>query len=199
MKSKRFNVLILIPITFFIAIALLTISTINYGLRARKIERYLQQVIFYSKEYALEVELVLAVIQAESSFNCDAVSQKGAVGLMQLMPSTASYIAQVVNYKDIIDLKDANCNLRLGCAYLSYLCKRFKYKNETLCAYNAGEGRVRDWLSDKRYSFDGKRLDKIGYSETKKYVKRVLAYEKKIKKYLMRKGYYAKDTQRQFI
>jgi soluble lytic murein transglycosylase len=115
----------------------------------------------------IDYRLVLAVIKAESGFNEKAVSQKGAMGLMQLMPSTAEWL----NGNELSDeeLFNPNLNIKLGTAYLVYLEKKFDFVF-AIAAYNAGETRVSEWLSQGISS-----VEDIPYSETKTYVKRVLA------------------------
>ena len=195
MRSNKFNFLVLIPITVVLSLTFSLIFMQRGGCVSSNASKYLSLVNEYAYEYDLKPELVLAVIHAESGFNPKAVSHKGAVGLMQILPTTAVYIAQKVGYSFEIDLNDVNCNLALGCAYLSYLQNRFENEQEYICAYNAGEGTVDRWLKDKKYSTDGKTLNKIAYPETREYLKKVLKYQQKYKKYLTQKGYYAKDRE----
>ena len=75
-------------------------------------------------------------------------------------------------------LCEGEYNVRLGCLYLSYLLERFPEEKTALAAYNAGEGKVRGWLKDERYSADGTRLNKIPYPETEEYVKKVMKFRK---------------------
>ena len=127
----------------------------------------------------LDESLVYALIKAESGFNEEAVSRAGAIGLMQLMPSTAEYICakEGIGF-DRERLSDGAYNLTVGCAYLSYLLRRFSVEETALAAYNAGEGTVRDWLKDDSLSTDGKTLSRIPYPETESYVKKIKKYKK---------------------
>ena len=127
-----------------------------------------------ANEYGLDASLVLAVIKCESGFDADAVSVKGACGLMQLTPSTYDYITALFG----IDGKifDSAANVAAGCAYLRYLSDIFIGEKEILSAYNAGEGVVRRWLADKKYSTDGVTLKLIPYKETERYVRSVMIY-----------------------
>lgn len=120
-------------------------------------------------KYALEPAFVAAIVCAESGFDPRATSDKGARGLMQLMPKTAEWIADKRDLKYSAELLfDAEYNLEIGCAYLRYLFDRFGDEKNVAAAYNAGEGNVRKWLADG---------DKIAFPETAAYVKKVAAAE----------------------
>ncbi len=184
----------MIPLVFISIIISCVFFARNGGcVSSRQIKKYLPQVLEYSYEYGVEPELVLAVIKVESNFKCDVISHRGAIGLMQILPSTAGYIAQKVGYSCEIDLKNPDCNVALGCAYIAYLKQKFQTETEILCAYNAGEGVVSKWLKNPEFSSDGKTLERIGYAETKNYVKQVFRQREKYKKYLTDKNYYAKQ------
>lgn len=87
----------------------------------------------FARIYNLPEPLVMAVIQTESRFNPNALSHKGAVGLMQVMPSTAKQIGIMG------DLKDPQTNIDAGCRYLSMMMNRFEGQLPlALAAYNAG-------------------------------------------------------------
>ena len=131
------------------------------------------------KAGGVEPALVYAVMRAESGFDEKAVSRAGAVGLMQLRPSTARFIGERSGIAFEPDrLSEGEYNVRLGCAYLSYLLERFPVRETALAAYNAGEGTVREWLSDGKFSADGQRLDRIPYGETARYIKKVDRFRK---------------------
>ena len=127
----------------------------------------------------LEPSLVYAVIKAESNFREEAVSRAGAVGLMQLMPSTAEFVCRMEEISFAADrLKEGEYNVRLGCAYLSYLLRRFSATDTALCAYNAGEGTVRSWLDDPTLSADGRTLSRVPYPETAAYLEKIKKFQK---------------------
>ena len=180
------------PLSFIVIIIAIIIVLSLIGNNS-KADEYYNEVVYYSEENGLRVEFVLALLYAESNFNSQAVSAKGAIGLMQLMPETASYIAERIGYSEDIDLKNSSCNLRLGCAYIQYLSKSFNSDYLLLCAYNAGEGNVRKWLNDKRYSQDGVSINNVPFGQTKRYAEKVLKAQKYYKKYLIKKGYYEKE------
>lgn len=124
-----------------------------------------------AEEYGVDEELVFAVIRTESNFRADAVSSAGAVGLMQLMPSTAEFAAKVLGAEGC-DLFDPQDNVRLGTWYLRYLSERFDRLDEVLAAYNAGEGTVRRWLREPSLLDAQGNLARIPYAETQRYVER---------------------------
>ena len=133
--------------------------------------KYAEKIIECAREFSLEPSLVFAVIKAES-------------GLMQLMPETAGFIAEKLEFKGEINLFSASCNIYLGCGYLKYLLEKFNDERCALCAYNAGEGRVSGWLADENCSADGKTLLCVPFAETKKYVEKVEKYKQRFyKKY----------------
>ncbi len=121
-------------------------------------------------------EFVCAIIHAESRFNKNAVSRKGAGGLMQIMGSTAQWVADEMGIDEFTPemVFEPEVNIMLGCYYIKMQLDRFDNDvTNALSAYNAGSTTVRNWLSDKRYSEDGKTLSYIPYKETRDYVERV--------------------------
>lgn len=128
--------------------------------------KYEQIVIKYCNEYGVEPSVACAVIWTESKFDANAKSQAGACGLMQLMPSTASWICDNAGLSyDYESLFNPDYNIRLGVYYLSYLQRKFS-GDYVYAAYNAGEGNVFTWL---------RRGGTIEYEETYRYVRRVNA------------------------
>lgn len=121
--------------------------------------------------------LVYAVIRCESSFDINKVSNKGAVGLMQIMPKTSDYISKLYFADRQFNLFNPSDNVLLGITYLTYLFDKFKDEKVVLAAYNAGEGRVCEWLDTKEFSIDGKTLKVIPFKETANYVEKVLLYK----------------------
>lgn len=138
--------------------------------------KYSDYVEKYAEEYKVDKYLIYATIKAESNFDADAKSSKGAKGLMQLMDSTGQEIAKKLNMEiDDDDLFDPETNIKLGTNYISRLMK--KYDNCTalaLAAYNAGSGNVDSWISNGTIRKDGKDIENIPYKETNNYVRKIL-------------------------
>ncbi len=133
--------------------------------------KYKSEVVSAAEKYDLSPALVLSIINVESGFDKNAVSKKGARGLMQLMPETAA----AVSLKDGFDpnaLFDVETNLDCGCKYLRYLLGLFSF-DEAICAYNAGPTKVRSWLRTEKYSSDGITLKEIPFNETRDYLQKV--------------------------
>ncbi len=174
MKIKRLVYVLSIILT---AVVVLAFNIFYYNFKYPL--KYKQEIIKYSATYNLEPAFVASVINAESSFNKNAVSKKGAIGLMQILPSTAQYIANSLNEPfSIQNLHDADTNIKYGCFYLNYLNNKFYTQKEVLCAYNAGETIVKSWLKDSSISKDGKTLNSIPYQVTKNYTQKIMQGKK---------------------
>ncbi|MEW6624450.1 MAG: lytic transglycosylase domain-containing protein [Bacillota bacterium] len=95
-------------------------------------------ILKYCKDYNVHPSLVLSIIQQESGFNIEAVSPKGALGLMQLMPGTAYALSQQMGF-EVNDLYDIDTNIRLGVYYLKCLAEIYPGdEHAVLTAYNRG-------------------------------------------------------------
>lgn len=128
---------------------------------------------------ALPHSLIYSIIKAESNFQEKAVSKAGAIGLMQIMPSTAQFICEREGIEFSMEkLKEGEYNITVGCAYLHYLISRFQNEETAVAAYNAGEGVVAEWLKNEEYSADGIALNAIPYPETRAYVKKIKIFRK---------------------
>lgn len=143
--------------------------------------KHLSIVQKYSKKYNIEQSLVCAIINTESGFDKNVVSNKGARGLMQIMENTANWAAKETNIENYSydNIFNPELNINIGCWYISKLQQQYGGDIELmLSAYNAGSGNVSKWLKNSKYSADGKKLDVIPYKETENYVKKVLRDEK---------------------
>nr|WP_113865425.1 murein transglycosylase [Brenneria salicis]NMN90466.1 soluble lytic murein transglycosylase [Brenneria salicis ATCC 15712 = DSM 30166]RBP64793.1 soluble lytic murein transglycosylase [Brenneria salicis ATCC 15712 = DSM 30166]RLM31522.1 murein transglycosylase [Brenneria salicis ATCC 15712 = DSM 30166] len=124
----------------------------------------------------------MAIARQESAWNPKARSPVGASGLMQLMPATAQQTARMSNittYLNSSQLFDPQTNILLGTSYLEYVYQTFG-RNRILAsaAYNAGPSRVNTWLRNSSGRIDAVAfIESIPFSETRGYVKNVLAYD----------------------
>ena len=122
---------------------------------------------------------ILAVVKVESNFDPTAISDKGAKGLMQIKEETFLFVSRKFGLDyDVDDVFEPAKNIEVGVLYLEYLYEKFGGVDVALCAYNAGEGNVSEWLKDKKYSSDGKSLDDIPFGETKNYLSKIKFYER---------------------
>ena len=127
----------------------------------------------YAEEYGLDKFLVAGVIRAESGFDNTAHSGL-ARGLMQMTDKTADWVAEQLGIDYDYDMaEDPEINIRMGCYYLAHLMEKYENTDTALAAYNAGMGKVTEWLANENYSKNGRTLYEIPYEETKNYVKRV--------------------------
>ncbi|ADU50550.1 Lytic transglycosylase catalytic [Thermaerobacter marianensis DSM 12885] len=120
--------------------------------------------------------LVAAVVRRESGFEPRAVSDRGARGLMQIMPETGAWVAGQMGLPAFHPdrLFEPEYNLRLGCWYLAYLLERFHGDPVVaLAAYNGGEGTVADWIARGRWH-PQRGVSAIPYPETRRFVAGVL-------------------------
>lgn len=127
----------------------------NYKIFKTRSSQYDDIIKKYSKKYGVEVALIKAVITAESCFNSQAVSPKGAQGLMQLIPATAERFG-------VTDSFNTDANIRGGTRYLQFLLKYFKNDFiNVIAAYNSGEGTVKKYKGIPPYKETVKYVEKV--------------------------------------
>ena len=136
---------------------------------------YPELIAEFAETFDLDGALVGAVIQVESTFRPDAISRKGAIGLMQIMPETAAWLGeqrgQTITKDDLFDPK---INVEVGTLYLKYLLDRFPTDYAALAAYNAGPTNARRWLEDNLWDGSYERTGQIPFEETRSYVRKVI-------------------------
>ncbi|PWC16773.1 murein transglycosylase [Brenneria corticis] len=135
-----------------------------------------------TQDKGISQSYAMAIARQESAWNPQARSPVGASGLMQLMPATAQQTAKMSNiagYGNSSQLFDPQTNILLGTSYLEYVYQTFG-RNRILAsaAYNAGPSRVNTWLRNSAGRIDPVAfIESIPFSETRGYVKNVLAYD----------------------
>ncbi len=155
----------------------LQIKPVKSDLRWRLVypQNYYKQVQKYSKQYNNNDALMMAVIREESSFNPEAQSGVGAIGLMQLMPATAHDIGQKHGISfNTSYLFNPELNIRLGNLYYSTIKGMLNGKDvSAIAAYNGGIGSVTRWKSTLLYNDTDEFVEQIPYDETRNYVEKV--------------------------
>ena len=144
--------------------------------------KYRGLVEHYSHLYGVDSNLAASVILAESKFDDEVHSHRGAIGLMQLMPDTAEWIAGELEDENftVQALHDPELNIRYGIWYLASLEEEFHYNDAlALAAYNAGRGNVQEWMNLYGWDKDFDNINEIPYLETRAYVAKVLAAKRK--------------------
>ena len=150
-----------------IAFAVVHHTTPAWYARLRYPLEYRAIVVGHADNYGLDPALLAAVIYRESKFDAGARSSSGAVGLMQLLPSTAKGIALHTGGTRfrVEDLYDPEINVRYGSFYLRRLLRKYGDVRLALAAYNAGQTNVDRWLAGS---------GEIKFPETRAYVDKVL-------------------------
>ena len=174
---RKKTIIILLIVLIICIIAISNISTVLQKLIYKK--EYAEYVEKYAQEYNVDKNLVYAVIKAESNFNPNAKSSKDAIGLMQLIESTAQEICvrvglQITNEELEEKLLEPEININIGTKYLSILIERYQNIEIAITAYNAGIGTVDNWIEKGIIKSDGSDIENIPYKETNNYVRKIL-------------------------
>lgn len=147
----------------------------DYGLRY--LMPFREQFAAAAQENAVDVALLFGIARQESRFAADIVSSAGAVGLMQLMPPTAQWVAKQLNRADFrpSQIADAGVNTQFGAYYFKYWLEKLdRMQALAAAAYNAGPGRAQAWRA--AIPLEGAIwVETIPFNETRDYVKKVLA------------------------
>ena len=202
--NKMIKIMIFILILIIILVAIFYIfdlkTVILKQIYPKKYEQYVEQ---YAKQYEIDPLLIYAIVKAESNFNPNAKSSSNARGLMQLMENTAIELSNQIfedaatddmnndsnrtneelrdnknsTQNQIIDTEDLynpEINIQLGTCYFANLLNQFQNIGVALAAYNAGMGRVTEWIENGIILPDGSNLENIPYQETNMYVRKIL-------------------------
>src|SRR5690606_3685056 len=183
MKKKRTRrKLLMLVIICFIAILFIQSSWLSKWMYPVKYEGIIVEM---SDKYEVDPHLIAAIIRVESNFQTGRESHKGAVGLMQLMPTTAEWIIELTDMDKftVQELKfNPESNIELGVWYIKHLLDRFDGDLiKSVAAYNAGPGNVIRWLEEGTWDGSYESADQIPFGETRKYVQKVIYYYNKYK------------------
>lgn len=166
------KVLIFLLIVLIIMVGIVYASV--YFTLNRNHEQFIPLIEKYSKEVGLDEELVAAIIKVESGFNPKAKSNMDAVGLMQLLPDTAKWMAEKLEIEfSEEDLLDPEKNIRLGTNYFKYLFDMYKSEDLAILAYNGGLGNVNKWLENGTINNSQSSYENVPIYETKTYLRRI--------------------------
>lgn len=139
---------------------------------------YWDTIVAHARRYNQDPYFIAAIIREESRFHAEAQSPAGARGVMQVMPSTGRWVAQMIRLRGFQrkQLFDHETSIRIGTWYVKHLMKRFNGDFFlTAAAYNAGPGSVKSWLKKSGDSLERDEfVEAIPYVETRWYVKKVL-------------------------
>ncbi|SJN13867.1 Soluble lytic murein transglycosylase precursor [Halomonas citrativorans] len=141
-------------------------------------EAYRESFMHWGRQTGVDPYMLMAITRRESAYNPVALSPAGARGLMQLMPGTASLVSRQLGISDPgpYGILDPELNIRLGSTYLRDKLNRYQGNRlAAAAAYNAGPGRVDQWLGSGMESFD-LFVESIPFKETRDYVQAVLSY-----------------------
>lgn len=181
-RKKARRIRLIVTTIAVVVVAALCVAALRWGFdRFSKTayplpyQEYVEQ---YAADYDVAPSLIYAVMVTESSFDPEAVSSAGAIGLMQLTADTFDWARMRMGTADngmtVDDLYTPAVNIQHGTYVLSLLREDFESTATMLAAYNAGRTTVLEWLQDERYSTDGKILHDIPINETRQYVLKVL-------------------------
>ena len=162
-----------------IIVAILTTVTIASLRKAILIinypQKYSEFVEKYAKENEVEKELIYAMIKAESNFKETAKSNKSAIGLMQIIESTAYEVAEELEIQITKeDLNNPEINIQIGTKYIANLIKMHGNLELAIASYNAGIGNVNSWIEKGTIKKDGTDIENIPFKETNNYVRKIL-------------------------
>ena len=137
---------------------------------------YRELICRYAAQQSLDPLLVAALIKTESNYRTDAISTRGAVGLMQLMPETARWVAAKRGEPfNAALLFDPEANIRFGTWYLTHL--RQEFGGDTLlalAAYNGGRTNVKKWLEEQTWTGRAIDLDQVPFPETRQFIRKTI-------------------------
>ncbi|HIW34035.1 MAG TPA: lytic transglycosylase domain-containing protein [Candidatus Paenibacillus intestinavium] len=183
MKRKKFRrrLLLLVVICFIIFL----FGKSDWMMQKLYPVKYSDLIVESSEKYKVDPHLIAAVIRVETNFQTGRESPKGAVGLMQLMPTTSEWIVERANLEHISAdklLHDPTMSIELGTWYLNHLLDQFDgEKIVAIAAYNAGPGNVSKWIEQGTWSGEYATSDDIPFGETRRYVQKVVYYYNKYK------------------
>ncbi len=160
----------------FILLLYLIISQASFFLKYVYPFHYREAITAAAENNKLDPLLIAAMIWVESGFDEKAESDKGAIGLMQIMPETGLWAAEQMGFSDFTAEKlfDPYISITIGSWYLGQLLDQFNRNTyAALAAYNGGRGHVSSWLENGTWDGSRENLADIPFPETFHYIKRI--------------------------
>ena len=174
-KKKWLIISLIIIILIFFLFGALKVQ--NIVLKKIYVKDYEEYVYKYSEKNNIDPFMTFAIIKVESKFNRNIKSSSGALGLMQLMESTAMEMANQLGEEVIVkeSLYNPETNIKIGTTYYATLLKHYEENEQlALAAYNAGMGNVDNWIEEGIIEKDGSNIENIPYKETNNYVRKIM-------------------------
>lgn len=138
--------------------------------------KYSEYVEKYAEVYNMDKYMVYAIIKSESNFEENAKSASNAIGLMQIMETTAIETANKMGLEITEkDLFEPELNINIGLKYFTYLLNQYNNNYPlAIIAYNAGIGNVDNWIKNGIIKEDGTDIENVPFKETNNYVRKIL-------------------------
>ncbi len=172
--TKFLIILIIFLLTYFILFKILEVDKmVMKKIYPLKYSEYVEK---YAEEYKIDKYMVYAIIKAESNFDSNAKSSRNAIGLMQIIESTAIETATKMELQVTEkDLFNPELNIRIGLKYFKSLLEKYDDNyNLAIIAYNAGIGNVDEWIKKGIINTECSNLENVPFKETNNYVRKIL-------------------------
>jgi soluble lytic murein transglycosylase len=173
MVSKPVFTLLVLRVIISIVIGALLFTSLPNRITYPKL--YWDKAKQYGLAFEIDPYLIMALMKTESNFRSSAKSESGAIGLMQIMPETGKWAAEMLGTGAYYDnmLLDPDFNIMIGSWYISNLIKTYGEPAIAIAAYNAGNGNVDRWLADGTWSGQVEQSADVPYEETREFIERV--------------------------
>lgn len=171
---KLLIIITIISLLYFILFKVIEID--NILMKKLYPIKYSEYVEKYAREYNIDKYMVYAIIKAESNFDEKAKSESNAIGLMQIMETTAIETASKMELEITEeDLFNPEINIKIGLNYFAYLVEQYNNNYAlAIVAYNAGIGNVNKWIENGTIKPDGTDIENVPFKETNNYVRKIL-------------------------
>lgn len=180
MFKKFFAFLILV--VFAIGIVAFFTEIVPFWLEKETYKKEYSDIVEkWSSEFNIDSSFVYAVIRTESNFNPNAVSDAGAIGLMQIIEDSFDWVSKKLGHAELEfdDMFDPQYSIEYGCFMLGYLYNKYGSYELAAAAYHSGMGEVDGWISDSIIDPESPDIESFLGSSTRHYCQKIMrAYEK---------------------